>query len=97
VVGGLDERDGEIRGESTSWNLGEAAASLRRDGKGTSPGDTVVYIVHQIGRVVWDDTRYDYFGMTRHEAGYWSCLDLGKSSLSIMSTTYLLLSYLTRC
>jgi hypothetical protein len=33
VIGGLDQRDGEIRGEDTSWNLGEAAAR-GRDGKG---------------------------------------------------------------
>lgn len=33
VIGGLDQRDGEIRGEDTSWNLGEEAAR-GWDGKG---------------------------------------------------------------
>jgi len=34
VAGGLNEGDAEIRGEGTSWNLGEAAAR-GLDGKGT--------------------------------------------------------------
>lgn len=48
VIGGLDQRDGEIRGEDTSWNLGEAAAR-GRDGKGRDRGVLAAFLSWRAG------------------------------------------------
>lgn len=53
VIGGLDQRDGEIRGEDTSWNLGEAAARGRdgkgREGKGRDGGVLAAFLSWRAG------------------------------------------------